>query len=359
MPAREPASLEVSDLSFRYPGAEAFALDAATFGVRPGERVGLLGPNGAGKSTLMRLVCGYLAVQHHRKRPAPKLSVAGLDVTARSQQVRGMVGYLPEQVPLYVELRVAEHLDFRAAIKRVPKRKRRREIDRVAEMTGLARMLDMPIQKLSRGYRQRVGIADALLGAPPLVVLDEPTVGLDPNQVQGVRGMLRDLGGEQTLIFSSHILAEVEALCDRIIILSRGKVVADETVADAMVAGALIVELRGEAGPVERLVRDAAAEVAASDRASAPDAAETRSPLVGLRVAVEDLGDGYCRAVVDGVDNRDANELPTRVGKRALDAGMVVRKLERGRRPLEVRFAEVTGATRPGERPGPGQEAST
>src|SRR5690606_19248095 len=146
------------------------------------------------------------------------------------------VGYMPEQVPLYHELRVREHLRFRARIKGVPWRRRRAEVERVAELTAIRDVLDTPIGQLSRGYRQRVGLADAPLGEPPLVVLDEPTVGLDPNQVREVRAMLRALGGAQTLVFSSHILAEVEMLCDRVVILSRGAVVADESIAEATTA---------------------------------------------------------------------------------------------------------------------------
>ncbi|MFY0531357.1 ABC transporter ATP-binding protein [Nannocystis pusilla] len=213
-----------------------------SFRVAPGQRVGLLGPNGAGKSTLMRIVCGFLPVQPGQDT---KVSVAGLDASSQSLQVREQVGYLPEQVPLYVELRVREHLDFRAAIKRVPRRARAAEIRRVAEQTGLGEMLERPIAHLSRGYRQRVGIADALLGAPPLVVLDEPTVGLDPNQVLEIRAMLKSLGGGQTLIFSSHILAEVEALCDRVVVLAQGRCVADESVSDALRASEVLVRWDG------------------------------------------------------------------------------------------------------------------
>ncbi|MCA9663540.1 MAG: ATP-binding cassette domain-containing protein, partial [Myxococcales bacterium] len=213
MTPRPPASLEIAALSHRYRGAPGYALDDVSFAVRPGERLGLLGPNGAGKSTLMRLFCGYLAIQARPGRPPgeTKVAVGGVDVARDSLRARQQIGYLPELVPLYTELRVREHLGFRARLKGVGRRQRDAEIMRVCELTGLASMLETPIQQLSRGYRQRVGIADALLGAPPLLVLDEPTVGLDPNQVLDIRGVLKGLGGAQTLIFSSHILAEVEA----------------------------------------------------------------------------------------------------------------------------------------------------
>src|SRR5262249_28608342 len=142
----------------------------------------------------------------------------------------------------YAELRAVEHLRFRAQLKGVPRRDRTREIERVAELVGIRDVLMTPVGKLSRGYRQRVGLADALLGAPPLLVLDEPTVGLDPNQVRDVRQMLREIGKGQTLVFSSHILPEVEALCDRVVILARGKTVLDAPLGEALLAGEVVFE---------------------------------------------------------------------------------------------------------------------
>ena len=277
---RPPASLEVAALSHRYRGAPVFALDDVSFSVKPGERVGLLGPNGAGKSTLMRVFCGYLPVQRRAERPPDetRVEVAGIDVARRSLAVRERVGYLPEQVPLYHELRVREHLAFRATVKRIRRRARLEEIRRVAALTGLDGMLETPIAQLSRGYRQRVGIADALLGAPPLVVLDEPTVGLDPNQVLEIRAMLKGLGGSQTLIFSSHILAEVEALCDRVVILSRGAVVADETIADAVNMHTVIVEWEGGRARVEAVIDQALARGLATGGHARPERPPSRPP---------------------------------------------------------------------------------
>ena len=328
MATRKPASVEVADLTFRYSGAEDAALDQVSFAVAPGERLGLLGPNGAGKSTLMRLACGYLPLPRGVSGRPSKLAVGGLDVRSESLRVRQMVGYLPEQVPLYTELRVREHLEFRATIKGVRRRRRMHELGRVAEMTGLSSMLEVPIHKLSRGYRQRVGIADALLASPPLVVLDEPTVGLDPNQVQAVRAMLRDLGGNQTLVFSSHILAEVEALCDRIVILSRGRVVADEAVADALRSSVLRVEIVGDEATARRLV------------ARARTYLDEDGQDGELRVSTAD--EGRTRVEVRGAPAGLADAL----GRAALDESVVVRRLEHARQPLEERFAEVTGAAR-------------
>jgi ABC-2 type transport system ATP-binding protein len=284
----------------------------------------------------MRLVCGYLPVQdldaQGRRIAAsagaesrPTLRVAGLELRDHSRRVRGQVGYLPEQVPLYAELRVREHLAFRAALKQVPRRERAREIGRVAELTGLREMLEVPIHKLSRGYRQRVGIADALLGEPPLLVLDEPTVGLDPNQVQGIRAMLRELGGNQTLVFSSHLLAEVEALCDRIVILARGRLAADESVGAALAADSLLVEAEADAESLRALIQRAVLTLPPG----------TEPPRIELR----EQG-GQARAMVQG----GGPGLPGAIGRASLDARVALRRLERGRGRLEERFARVTGA---------------
>ena len=335
MPARPPASLDVAELTFRYPGARDPALRSVSFRVTPGERVGLLGPNGAGKTTLMRICCGYLPVPTGR---GTVVRVGELSVATHSLAVREVVGYLPEQVPLYQELRVREHLEFRATVKRVPRRARAEEIGRVIALSGLDGMAETPIGKLSRGYRQRVGIADALLGSPPLVVLDEPTVGLDPNQVQGIREMLKNLGGTQTLIFSSHILAEVEALCDRVIILSRGQVVADETVTEALATDTLLVEWIGV------------------DASTARGCIEAAWTAVGGQgpVRLELMHrDGQLRVSVTA-GSVPMQELSMAVGRASVAAGLTLMRLEPGRRRLEERFALVTGFRDQAEQSTPG-----
>lgn len=333
MDSRRPASVEARRLGFRYPGAPRAALSDVEFVIAPGERVGLLGPNGAGKSTLMRLMCGYL------KPPAAEgleLRVGGASVIEQDLEVRKQVGYLPELVPLYSELRVREHLDFRAAIKGLGRKLRPAEIRRTAKMTGLEQMLETPIGRLSRGYRQRVGIADALLGAPPLVVLDEPTVGLDPNQVQGIRSMLAELGGSQTLIFSSHVLAEVEELCDRILILAEGRLVADEAVSQAT-AGGLFVELECAPPRARAVLSKARADLGHP---------EVEDPL--------EFDNGVCRIEVAGdassAPARSGSaweqtrvELATAIGRAAMAEGVAVVRLEPARRRLEERFARATG----------------
>jgi ABC-2 type transport system ATP-binding protein len=322
---RPPASVEVAELTFRYPGAQDPALRNVGFRVSPGERVGLLGPNGAGKSTLMRICCGYLPVPRGR---GTIVRVGEHSLASDSLSVRELVGYLPEQVPLYQELRVREHLEFRATVKRVSRRERKREIERVIALSGLEGMAETPIAKLSRGYRQRVGIADALISSPPLVVLDEPTVGLDPNQVQGIREMLKNLGGTQTLIFSSHILAEVEALCDRVIILSRGQVVADETVTVALATDTLFVEWDGVEGSAARACVEAAW------------AAVGGEGPVRIEITVREGGQLRVAVTAGAVPMR---ELSAAIGRASLAANLPLIRLEPGRRRLEERFALVTG----------------
>ena len=330
MTPRPPASLEIAALSHRYRGAPGYALDDVSFSVRPGERLGLLGPNGAGKSTLMRLFCGYLAIQDRAGRPPgeARITVAGIDVARDSLRARQQIGYLPEQVPLYHELRVREHLTFRARVKGVPRKERDAEIMRVCELTGLTSMLEIPVHQLSRGYRQRVGIADSLLGAPPLLVLDEPTVGLDPNQVQDIRGVLKSLGGAQTLIFSSHILAEVAALCDRVVILARGKVVADEAVELATPAHNVIAEW--EVGVAK--VRELIAQIAGAWPPEALHIAETKEQ------------GSYTTIKISCSGSQIADELRIALGRASARQQIPLVRLELGRRSLEERFARATGA---------------
>lgn len=316
-----PASLQAESLSFCYPGSARFSLENINFAIPPGQRVGLLGPNGAGKTTLMRICCGYLL-------PKGQVKVADLDVVHHSLQVREQVGYLPEQVPLYDELRVVEHLNFRAAIKHIPWRARSKEIHRVCELTGLISMLNRPIWQLSRGYRQRVGIADALLGCPPLVILDEPTVGLDPNQVIEIRSVLRNLGGTQTLIFSSHVLAEVELLCDRVLILANGKLVADELLSDAIHQYTLIGEWDASQPQVSELLRELPTSLLQAQIADTyqflPSSPTTRAQII-------------CRS------EKALDEVCLQIGRLSVAKRLAVIRLERGRRPLEEHFARVTG----------------
>jgi len=197
------------------------ALDDVSFHVARGEIVGFLGPNGAGKTTTMRTITGYMPPTHGT------VEVAGLDVVAGSLEVRQRVGYLPETVPLYREMRVSDYLAYAAALRGVEDRDV--AVSRVVDACGLGDVRDRIIGRLSKGYRQRVGLAQALVHDPELLVLDEPTIGLDPRQIRSVRELIRDLAGDHTVLLSTHILPEVADLCQRVLIIDKGRIVAEDT----------------------------------------------------------------------------------------------------------------------------------
>jgi len=213
--------ISVQNLVKRY-GAKT-AVDDLTFEVGKGEVVGFLGPNGAGKSTTLRILAGFLGMT------SGKVTVAGHDIKDESYEARQKIGYMPEAVPLYPEMRVAEYLQFRAELKRVPRRDRGAHVDEAMQKASVTDVANVLIGNLSKGYKQRVGLADALVARPPLLVLDEPTAGLDPNQIREVRDVIRELGNEHTVLLSTHILSEVEASCSRVVVIARGKLVAEGT----------------------------------------------------------------------------------------------------------------------------------
>ena len=208
-------SIEVAHISKRFGSQQA--LDDVSFSVRRGEVAGFLGPNGAGKSTLMKILTTY-----HRADSGTAL-VNGYDVVSQPREVQRSLGYLPEHNPLYLELYAREYLAFNASVYRVDKNR----ISQVLEQTGLAPEAHKKIGQLSKGYRQRVGLAAALLHEPQVLILDEPTTGLDPNQLLEIRKLIREVGSERTILLSTHIMKEVEAVCDRVLIINRGKLVAD------------------------------------------------------------------------------------------------------------------------------------
>lgn len=214
--------LSVRDLRKRY--GDLQALNGVSFDVREGDVVGFLGPNGAGKSTTMKIVTGYIPAT------SGTVTIDGLETTRHPIECKRRIGYLPESTPLYGDMRVREYLTFRARIKGVPRRDAARRVDYVMERTWLTDRARQLIRTLSKGYRQRVGIADALVAAPKLLILDEPTIGLDPNQILQVRELIKELGRSHTILLSTHILAEVEMVCDRVIIVARGRIAADDTV---------------------------------------------------------------------------------------------------------------------------------
>lgn len=216
--------IEVRDLVKRW--GDKDAVSHVSFSVGRGEIVGFLGPNGAGKSTTMRMITGFL-------RPtAGEVSLGGVPVSQDSKAVRAMIGYLPENNPLYEDLRVREYLSFRATIKGVPRAQRRERIERVVHTCEVAEVADRIIGTCSKGFRQRVGLADALLANPPVLILDEPTVGLDPGQVVHTRELIRQLATDHTVLISTHILPEVESICSRALILHEGRLLFDGSVAE-------------------------------------------------------------------------------------------------------------------------------
>lgn len=231
--------IEVSHLTKQY--GNHLAVDDVSFTVADGQICGLLGPNGAGKSTIMNILTGYLSAT------SGQVTVAGHPLPEEADAAKACVGYLPEQPPLYPEMTVQEYLTFAAELKGVKMAERKEQVCRAARRTGLEAVLPRLIRSLSKGYKQRVGIAQALLGSPRLIILDEPTVGLDPAQVIEIRKLIRELGRAHTVILSSHILSEVQAVCQQILILSKGHLAAagslEELTADGKSLEEVFLEL--------------------------------------------------------------------------------------------------------------------
>ena len=213
--------IEVQNLVKMY--GDHTAVDHLSFRIEKGHIYGLLGPNGAGKSTTMNIMTGYLGATEG------KVLIQGHDILKESELAKKSIGYLPEQPPVYMDMTVQEYLQFAAELKKIPKKEREKQINDVIRMTGIREVENRLIQNLSKGYRQRVGLAQAILGFPEVIILDEPTVGLDPKQIIEIRELIRKLSKKHTIILSSHILAEIREVCDYIMIISRGKLVASDT----------------------------------------------------------------------------------------------------------------------------------
>jgi len=299
------------------------AVQGVSFSVAKGEIVGFLGPNGAGKSTTLRIIAGFLGAT------SGKVRVNGHDIAESSLAARRSLGYMPEAAPLYSELRVREYLGFRAALKGVARRERKKAVERALELAGAADMAEVVIGHLSKGYRQRVALADALVNSPPLLILDEPTAGLDPNQILEVRKLVRELGAEHTILLSTHILSEVEAVCERALVIARGKLVAEgslEELRRLRRASSLTLVVRG----AEELVR---------------------ATLAGVRGVVktelESDADGVCRVALELAEDADAEQCVEAAVAALVGAGAGVRAVERRGRTLEDVFAEVTREERP------------
>jgi ABC-2 type transport system ATP-binding protein len=246
----KPALITVSHLTKRY-GAHV-AVDDLSFEIGKGEVVGFLGPNGAGKSTTLRILAGFLGPT------SGKVTIAGHDVVEASLEARRCIGYMPEAVPLYPEMRVVEYLRFRAELKRVPRKARVARVDEAMHKAGVVDVANKRIAHLSKGYRQRVGLADAVVAKPPIVVLDEPTAGLDPNQVREARALVRELGRDATVVLSTHILSEVEACATRVLLVHKGRLVAEgptEDIRAMRAAGAVEIVVRGDGAAAEAALR--------------------------------------------------------------------------------------------------------
>lgn len=213
--------IEISHLTKKY--GSRVAVDDLNLTVEPGKIYGFLGPNGAGKSTTMNLITGYLGATEG------SVKINGFDILAQPEEAKRCIGYLPEQPPLYLEMTVLEYLRFAAELKKLKKEEQKDQVVRVMEKTGILEVQNRLIRSLSKGYRQRVGLAQAILGDPEVILLDEPTVGLDPKQIIEIRNLVKELGKQHTVILSSHILPEISAVCDHIFIISQGKLVASDS----------------------------------------------------------------------------------------------------------------------------------
>ena len=250
--------IEVTNLTKKY--GDHIAVDHLSFRVEKGQIYGFLGPNGAGKSTTMNIITGYLAATEGT------VTIDGKDVQKDPEEAKRAIGYLPELPPLYVDMTVREYLDFVAELKKVPKKERKQQIDEVMEMTQITDMQQRLIRNLSKGYRQRVGLAQAILGYPEVIILDEPTVGLDPKQIIEIRDLIRKLGENHTVILSSHILSEVSAVCDHIMIIAHGKLVASDSPENLQKLMSGSMELNLEVKGSVAAVKSALQEISQIDR---------------------------------------------------------------------------------------------
>jgi ABC-2 type transport system ATP-binding protein len=306
--------IEVRNLS-KYYGAHR-AVDNISFTVADGEIVGFLGPNGAGKTTTIRILTCF------QPATSGSATVAGHDVFTESLAVRAAVGYMPENVPLYPEMRVREYLRFRGKLRGLDGAAREAAIDRVTQRCWLQDVINRPISQLSKGFRQRVGLADALLHNPPVLILDEPTVGLDPTQIRETRSLIRELAQDHTVILSSHILPEVEATCQRIIIIHKGKLVASGSPSE-------LRERISEGAKVIAEIKGAPDEIGAAVR-----------QLPGVTDVRAERRDGWTRLAVVA-----ASDLRETIAQTAFARGWAVRELHRDAASLEDFFVKiVTGA---------------
>ena len=308
--------IEVKSLSKKY--GNHMAVDNLSFRVEKGQIYGFLGPNGAGKSTTMNIICGYLAPSEGT------VVINGHDVMKEPEEAKKCIGYLPEMPPLYMDMTVMEFLKFVAELKKVPKAERKGQIAEIMEMTGIADMQGRLIKNLSKGYRQRVGLAQAIIGYPEVIILDEPSVGLDPKQIIEIRELIKKLGENHTVILSSHILSEVSAVCDHIMIISHGKLVASDSPEG-------LQKLLSSNAKLNLLVKGNVDEVTAAlttiDGAEQVEAAET------------DV-EGRVSAVVEIAKGNDIREA---VFYKLAELKMPILSMQLDEKSLEDIFLELTG----------------
>ncbi len=312
--------IEVRNLTKRY--GERVAVRDLSFEVSRGEVVGFLGPNGAGKSTTLRMLTGYLEPSEG------EIKIAGLDARRAPLEVKRRIGYMPEAVPLYLELRVVEYLRYRAELKGVARREIAKSVERALALANIGDVKTRILGQLSKGYRQRVGLADALVADPPLLILDEPTAGLDPNQIRQVRELIRELAREKTVLLSTHILPEVEAICGRVIILDRGRLVSSGRPHELRSAGeglsSITIEARVAAEQRERL------------SALLAGIGEVRGAPV-----LSPVGEDVLRARLE-VSANELDRAAERIFRAVAVAGFDLRELRRSDASLEDLFARLT-----------------
>jgi ABC-2 type transport system ATP-binding protein len=310
--------IEVENLTKRYAGNPA--VDGVSFTVEAGQIVGLLGPNGAGKSTIMRVLSCFLPATSGSAR------VAGFDVFKNADDVRRRIGYMPENNPLHKDMRVREYLKFRASLKGLSRARTRDRMDTVLNQCGLTDVHRRIIGQLSKGYQQRVGLADALIHEPELIILDEPTIGLDPNQIRAVRQLIKDLGEKHTVLISTHILPEVEMTCSRVLILHEGKMLASDTTENLQHSlsehGQIIAEIEA---PMEEL-----------------KAVWDQTPEI-LRCDLVPIDGQYIRCALTG---RTSADLRPQIFSIVCKKGWNLRELTRSRHSLEDVFVEVIRASK-------------
>jgi ABC-2 type transport system ATP-binding protein len=305
--------IKVEHLTKKYPSTTA--IEDLNFEVAKGEIIGLLGPNGAGKTTTMRILSGFIPAT------SGSASVAGYDIFRDSLKARMHLGYLPESIPLYGEMRVREYLRYRGSLKGLSGKKLRERIDAVQELCSVKEVEKRPISALSKGYKQRVGLAETMIHQPPLLILDEPTLGLDPNQIRQVRELIRSLGEKHTILLSTHILSEAEMTCTRVIIVNKGRIQASDTPANLIgqirTSGNVCLEAKtGNDNPIELLTR-----------------------IHGIKEVSVRLEDGWqlCSIRVDA--SSDPRE---EIFALATQRRWILRELTRERATLEDAFVEIT-----------------